>query len=76
MNTTIKLLRYATSVLRKVSGSKSYNLVAANEAKLYTSKTMPTNNTESLRVLTVLSAEVLSYDPVALKLTIFTLRIP
>ena len=50
MNTAIKLLIYATNVLRNVSESKSYNLVAATEAKLYTSKTMPTNNTESLRV--------------------------
>ena len=50
MNTTIKLLIYATSVLMKVSESKLYNVVAANEAKLYTSKIMPTNNTESVRV--------------------------
>ena len=34
----------------KVSESKLYNVVAANEAKLYTSKIMPTNNTESVRV--------------------------
>lgn len=50
MNTATKLLIYATRVLKKVSESKSYNLVAANDAKLYTSKTMPTNSTESPRI--------------------------
>jgi len=76
MNTTIKLLIYATSVLRKVSGSKLYNLVAANEAKSYTSKAMPTNNTESLRVFNRSICRSTFINPVALKLTIFASRIP
>jgi hypothetical protein len=44
----MKLFIYATSVLKNISGLKISGSLVAKLARLYTSKTTATNNTESL----------------------------